>query len=196
MMFANSLVAKCPHCNGTKELIRLLSGNTFGADQWSDTRQIAPMLLSASPVQKCSHCGHYYLLDKVETCKGKDISSEEGWLTFPEAIEALRESRSWGLSNEDRFVMLLIAIWAFNDYTRFDKEATSSEQVLVNEVVKEILPLVEENLFKAELLREIGDFDGSLIALDAFNPEDDYQNSIVEAIRERISNKDTQIFKL
>ena len=46
---ANSLVVKCPHCGGKKELLQLISGNTLGAEQWSDAKQIAPMLPRVSP---------------------------------------------------------------------------------------------------------------------------------------------------
>lgn len=196
MIFANALVAKCPHCNGTKELIQLLSGNTFGADNWSDTRQIAPMLPTASPVQRCPHCGHYYLIDKVETYKGDNSSSEEGWLTFPEAIDALRESRSWNLSNEERFGMLLITIWAFNDYARSGKDAANEEQVLVNEIIKEILPLVKDTLFKAELLREMGEFKLCIEALSSFSAENDIQKNIVKCIADLAEKKDRKVFKL
>jgi len=196
MIIANALVAKCPHCNGNKELIRLLSGNNMGEEHWSDTRSIAVMLPTPSPVQKCPHCGHYYLLDKVDTCKGTELSTEEGWLTFPEAIDALRESRSWNLSNEERFVMLLIVIWAFNDYARFGKDATNEEQVLVNEIIKEILPLAKDILFKAELLREMGEFKLCIDAINTFFVENDIQQKIVDSITNLAEKKDRRVFKL
>ena len=48
---------KCPFCGTKKELMTLVSGNTFGAVYWSDNKRIAPMLPTVSPVQKCSNCG-------------------------------------------------------------------------------------------------------------------------------------------
>ena len=54
-IFGNAEIVKCPYCGTKKELINLVSGNTFGAVYWSDNKRIAPMLPQASPVQKCPH---------------------------------------------------------------------------------------------------------------------------------------------
>ena len=58
MIPANSLLVKCPHCGGKKELLQLISGNTCGSELWSDVKQVSPMLPKISPVQKCPECGH------------------------------------------------------------------------------------------------------------------------------------------
>ena len=54
-------IVYCPYCGEKKELLSLMSGNTIGARYWSDLRMRAPMLPEVSPVQKCHHCGKYYL---------------------------------------------------------------------------------------------------------------------------------------
>lgn len=53
----------CPLCGGLKYVLALGSGNTFHGELWSDSQTYYPMLPSYSPIQKCSHCGHYYFFD-------------------------------------------------------------------------------------------------------------------------------------
>ena len=45
-------ILTCPHCGAKKEVLSLLSGNTFGQQVWSDNKTIAPMLPRVSFVQK------------------------------------------------------------------------------------------------------------------------------------------------
>lgn len=58
---------ECPYCQTVKELMSLVSGNTFSAEHWSDTKSIYPMLPTNSDVQKCPGCGKYYFLADAET---------------------------------------------------------------------------------------------------------------------------------
>ena len=53
MIPGNAEIVKCPYCGTEKMLMTLISGNTCGAEYWSDNKRIAPMLPSVSPVQKC-----------------------------------------------------------------------------------------------------------------------------------------------
>ena len=88
MLPGNAEIVKCPYCGTEKELMTLLSGNTFGAEYWSDNKRIAPMLPSVSPVQKCPNCGKYYFESKNRHGDSKNTSFERGELTFPEWKEA------------------------------------------------------------------------------------------------------------
>lgn len=67
MFPANARILTCPHCQGKKEVMQLLSGNTFGAELWSDSKEDAPMLPQVSYVQKCPHCGKYFLMSSQAT---------------------------------------------------------------------------------------------------------------------------------
>ena len=49
----NPQIFTCPFCGEKKEIMTLASGNTFGAELWSDNKRIAPMLPEISLVQKC-----------------------------------------------------------------------------------------------------------------------------------------------
>jgi hypothetical protein len=91
-----SKVVICPYCGEKKELMSLVSGNTFGVKIWSDMKRIAPMLSRVSPVQKCPKCGKYYLEYKQKSEKGKRESSERGELSYWEWKEAYMQFCSNG----------------------------------------------------------------------------------------------------
>ena len=103
MIPENALVAFCPQCKGKKELIQLRSGNTFGTRAWSDGKTVSPMLPKLSPIQKCPHCNHFYLISRVKTKTGNRVSFEKGWLTFDEMLEAIEESKDWQLTAEGHY---------------------------------------------------------------------------------------------
>ena len=50
MMPGNPRILICPFCGTEKQIMSLISGNTFGAELWSDNKQIAPMLPEISYV--------------------------------------------------------------------------------------------------------------------------------------------------
>lgn len=57
-------ILTCPYCGKEKEIMSLMSGNTCGSMLWSDNKQIAPMMPEISYVQKCPHCGKYYIRNR------------------------------------------------------------------------------------------------------------------------------------
>lgn len=82
----------CPFCGAMKELMTLASGNTIDTIYWSDLKVFAPMLPQVSPVQKCPHCGMYYLEHKQTSLMGCGRGSLEcGKLNYPEWKEAYHQ---------------------------------------------------------------------------------------------------------
>ncbi len=77
MLPGNSRILTCPYCGKEKEVLSLISGNTFLAKNWSDGKTEAPMLPKVSSIQKCPHCGKYYLTYKQEVKMSKDSYSSE-----------------------------------------------------------------------------------------------------------------------
>lgn len=85
-------VLSCPFCGGEKEVMSLLSGNTFGGTVWSDTRHEYPMLPEVSPIQQCPHCKKYYFVEQAQHEYNKKIESFElGSLNFRQLREAKRQ---------------------------------------------------------------------------------------------------------
>ena len=96
----------------------LISGNTFGAEIWSDNKQIAPMLPEISYVQKCPHCGKYYIIGRQEVKYAKDGHSfDQGLLTYPEMKEAFVQLSEEGFVNEKEETNVRMMLHhAYNDY--------------------------------------------------------------------------------
>ena len=82
-------VLSCPFCGGTKEVMSLVSGNTFGGTVWSDTRREYPMLPEVSPIQQCPHCNRYYFVEQAKhEYDNKKESFELGKLAYSQLKEA------------------------------------------------------------------------------------------------------------
>ena len=116
MVPGNAKIVKCPYCGEKKELMTLLSGNTLGAELWSDNKRIAPMLPSISPVQKCPKCGKYFFEYKQEFKEGSKRSFECGELTFQEWKEAYSQFVSEKVKKKDMLNVYYGIIHSYNDY--------------------------------------------------------------------------------
>lgn len=112
----NAKIVKCPYCGAKKELMSLGSGNTFGAQYWSDLKVKAPMLPNISPVQKCAECGKYYLEYKQEASEGEKYSFEDGKLTYWEWKEAYGQLCDEGIDEEDLLNVRGWLVQSFNDF--------------------------------------------------------------------------------
>ena len=100
-MPGNPQILTCPFCGKEKEIMSLVSGNTFGSELWSDNKQIAPMLPEISYVQKCPHCGKYFIKGRQAVKYAKDgYCFEKGLLTFPETKEAFAQLAKEGFIDE------------------------------------------------------------------------------------------------
>ena len=226
MIPAYCKLALCPHCGGEKEIVQIVSGNTYGAWLWSDSKQIAPMLPHVSPIQKCPTCGHYYFLKNVNIKEGDTYSYEEGWLSFDDAIEAFNELmtddrrhieewnamiridkvdedseafKTWLQNNKQKDLELLtiIIVWAFNDMIRNGEEPSQEQYEVFKTTVSSNLkqPILSNNeLLKAELYREIGEFDECLAILGKFNPEDEFLADIRKRIIDKAQKQDDKVF--
>lgn len=198
---ANSLVIKCPHCGGKKELLQLMSGNTFGAEQWSDAKQIAPMLPRVSPVQKCPNCGGYYLMSRIsesDKSVGNSYSFATGWLSFDEAIEANKSIDS--PSNDELTTLAIITVWAYNDIARHGDEPSEVQRTTFVDYVSRILSnndmFADNQILLGELNREIGNFDKCISILSAYEPDNEYVETIVKSIIEKAKAQDNKVFKI
>ena len=203
MIPGNPQILTCPHCGGKKEVMSLVSGNTCGAEYWSDNKQIAPMLPEISYVQKCPHCGKYYIKarQKVEYAQER-WCSERGILTFPEMKEAYKQLCEEGLQNErEEKVLRTMLHHAFNDYYYRSNDAPQNiidedSRLFRDNGIWLIENLITDNLLKAEFYREIGEMEKAQTFLDTVNAENDFQKKIVSVIQEKIDLNDCGVFRI
>lgn len=201
-MPGNPRILVCPFCGKEKEIMSLISGNTFGAELWSDNKQIAPMLPEISYVQKCPHCGKYYITGRQEVKYAKDgYSFEKGLLTYPEMKEAFAQISEEGFLNEKEEINVRMMVHhAYNDYyyrTEEKKVISEEDKTLFHENGLWLINnLITDSVMKAEFYREIGEIDTAKSILDSITVEDEFLKRIVTGIKERLEVNNCQVFKV
>ena len=202
MMPGNPRILVCPFCGKEKEIMSLISGNTFGAELWSDNKQISPMLPEISYVQKCPHCGKYYITGRQEVKYAKDgYSFEKGLLTYPEMKEAFAQISEEGFLNEKEEINVRMMLHhAYNYYYyRTDENKVISEEdktIFHENGLWLINNLITDSVMKAEFYREIGEIDTAKSILDSITVEDEFLKRIVTGIKERLEVNNCQVFKV
>ena len=192
----------CPFCGKEKEIMSLVSGNTFRAELWSDNKQIAPMLPEISYVQKCPRCGKYYIKGRQKEKYAKDgYSFEKGLLTYPEMKEAFTQLSEEGFMNEKEEINVRMMLHhAYNDYyyrTEEKKVISEEDKALFRDNgIWLINNLITDSVMKAEFYREIGEIDTARDILDSITVEDEFLKRIVTAIRDRLEVNNCEVFKI
>lgn len=202
MNFGNSRILICPFCGKKKEIMSLLSGNTFRAEMWSDNKQIAPMLPEISFVQRCPQCGKYYITERQELKYAKDsYSFDQGLLSYPEMKEAFIQLSEEGFVNEEEETKVRMMLHhAYNDYyyrSYDNKEINAEDKTLFHENGSWLIDnLITGNVLKAEFYREIGEFEVAHDILESVEVEDEFLKRIMKQIQERVQNNDCRVFKI
>lgn len=198
----NSRILVCPFCGKEKEIMSLISGNTFGEEIWSDNKRIAPMLPEISYVQKCPHCGKYYITERQEVKYAKDsYTFDNGLLTYPEMKEAFIQLSEEGFVNQkEETIVRMMLHHAYNDYyyrSDDNKEVSAEDKKLFRENgIWLIGNLITDSVLKAEFYREIGDFEIAHDILESVEVENEFLKRIVSQIQERLQNNDCRVFKI
>jgi hypothetical protein len=174
-------VVACPHCKALAKHLTLMSGNTFGAQRWTDGKMVAPMLPRPPAVVKCHACGECYWLEDAESVGTVDSEhcrtgrpDNPAWAAAPEVKElnereyykALR--RGLAADRQQERELRILAWWRSNDAYRSRQRRSASGAVLRStaweENLKALRDLLDESdegdrLMKAEVLRELGEFE-------------------------------------
>lgn len=175
MIPGKSLILICPSCGEEKEVVSLMSGNTFGGTFWSDQRLFAPMLPRVSAVQRCPHCGHYFFSYKQACNKRSDGSTlKTGYVDYPHMKEAMDELLESNMEERDEFNLRLLTVQSYNDwFYRSDEDngtPTEDEVKFFNENIKKLIDVIPQSkgelmFLKSDLLREAGESDEAANAL-------------------------------
>ena len=209
MLPSNPRALTCPKCRGQKDVLSLMSGNTFGATYWSDTKREAPMLPEVSVVQKCPHCGYYYFANKQSyKTSDKEYSFELGTLSFDDCKEALAQFLHESLDAEDEKTLRIYTLFAFNDkYHRHNEGSMPNEEANFKDdylyFKDNALRLIElfknddeTTLFRAELYREMKMYKECLSLIRKVNEENERISTIKHAIKERAEVYDYAVFRI
>lgn len=178
-----------------------MSGNTFGAKMWSDNKCIYPMYPEISLVQKCPHCGKFYIRTRQEAVWAETGSSfEQGLLTYEEMKQAFAQLMETGdLTQDEEANVRMMLHHAHNDNFRSEQttEFTDDDLTLFRENALWLIQnIIRDNVMKAEFYREIGDFDEAKSILDEVHASDPFYITLVDKIQDKIANRDSAVFQL
>lgn len=221
MVPSNAKIVKCPYCGTEKELMCLASGNTFGAEFWSDNKRIAPMLPQISPIQKCQRCGKYYQEYLLKSREGNDCSFEKGELSYQEWKEAYGQFSEEKIPESNLNNVRFWLIQAYNDhYHRNNNEKTSmrhgrqnngpiptptqEEYDFISGIIKEFIEIYDwskvekPSLLKADLYRQANEMQKCKETLSdiAAQQMEEFEMIIYNDIKERMEKGDNKVFKL
>ena len=202
-------ILSCPYCSGEKEVMSLVSGNTFHGTVRSDTRRHYPMLPEVSPIQRCPHCGKYYFIEQAKQRYANDNGSEFrsigelGNLSYAELKEAKEQLQHLTLTKMQRWIINHQLFMAYNDEFRRNPNAiglepTKEDAVVFNTTIQELLEGIERSvdydLFHAELLRETCRFEEARMILNQYKKEED--NWVADEMLKHIDDGDSLPFLL
>jgi hypothetical protein len=208
-------IVACPHCKGLAKYMTLLSGNSLGARIWTDGKQVAPMSPRPPAVVKCRHCAEYYWLAEAE-----EIGTVAGWgrkgqpvnpawaaaqeveePTEEEYYQALAKGLATGTRQETN--LRVLAWWRRNDAFRDAPQGQAGD--IGNTPgpwrtnLEALAPLLDEGdendrLMKAEVLRELGEFESATQALSRVGSGE--VAAVVRQLRLLCDSRDTCVREL
>jgi len=174
-------IIACPRCKALASYRTLASGNTIGVRIWTDGKQVAPMLPCPPTVAKCSHCAECFWLADAEDIGTVDYWADEAMRVDPawtdaqvvrepteeEYYEALRKGLAADARQER--TLRILAWWRRNDAYRDAPQRESPiaiTSIASRNNLKVLAALLDEEnendqLMKAEVLRELGEFGSS-----------------------------------
>jgi hypothetical protein len=177
------IVRECPHCIAHVVQEETVSGNTICATYWTDGKREAKMLPNHPWLVKCPVCSRLFWVDEaVEVDMGFDAAKGKQQVWAPSEKDLLGFLAGPALPrNKEMF--LRVAAWrSANDAWRRVPNATpvfSKDQVqnlhALSAMLDESVP--NQRILKAEISRELGEFDKCLSLLS--HPfEKDYEFTV------------------
>jgi hypothetical protein len=162
------IIRECPHCNAHVVQEETVSGNTIGATYWTDGKREAKMLPDHPWLAKCPMCNFLFWIDEsVEVDSGFDAAKGKQQVMAPSEKEIL-EFISGPAFPANKELYVRVSAWrSANDAWRRNPNATpafSKEQVQNLKSLSAMLDESEPNqrILKAEIARELGEFDECL----------------------------------
>jgi hypothetical protein len=209
-MIVIDVVISCPHCIKPMKNRELVSGNTFGTKHYSDMRVISPMFPMFDDIKKCPECQKIFQVKEarvIEKPVGFLESITEKWTGThraqnlePADYFSLLENNS-AAPELDEISLRFRILWFYNDLAiqTSDYKPDQGTYQLRNENVRALAALLNENeplqkIMKAELFRNLGEFDKSLEILQTVN--DETKQGVVRQMIAECGKKNAEVFEL
>ena len=203
MHHAIAKILICPFCKWEKAVSEPLFGHSLGGTMWSDTKTVYPMMPEIAPVQRCPHCGKYYFAFNVESREGDENSDDQGNLTYEQIKEAVSQYSQVELEQEDEITLRLLFVQIYNDTFQregvaHEAQPTAADKTLLREQVMRLEQIWDdaEDLLRAELYRETGEFEQATKILDALTIDMPFTEYMASRIRQLAESGQTQAFRI
>ena len=201
LIIGKARIVVCPHCNYEKEIMSIISGNTFNSEHWSDNKLISPMMPEVSDIQKCKKCGKYFIISRQKEKYADSESCEQGLLSFNEMKEAFLQIKSEGfLDIKEEGAVRMLLHQSYNDCFHRNKDKSNilkqDKELFTQNAIWLIDNYLTDDIMKAEFYREIEKFDEAQKILKDIVVDDDFLQKIVKSILERVYKNDSQVFLL
>lgn len=179
-----TLIKKCNRCDGLMKQRTIASGNNFGARYWTDGKVDTPMLPDTPMVVVCPHCGkvdwlkNFVEVGEIPGPRGFGVPLPEYDLSFedlpfievPTGDDYLGFIESTELIHDQEFYLRWTYWHLMNDARR---KSSALLPLGIDEVenLQRLLVLIKSpsesiRLAKAEIHRELGDFESCAKLLD------------------------------
>ena len=173
----------CAGCSGLIEEGVLLSGNTFGADFYTDGKMEAPMLPEQHALFKCPHCQSLMWSDDLQLIDPDALDEQANIMPYlvPNFDEYLHKLKDGDIDKEE---YLRVKAWhTGNDQRRKNntRKKLSIDEIANLNALERVLGSSDNDIvYKAEIKRELSLFGESIDLLKGFN---DFSMDIVHTIR-------------
>lgn len=196
MLPGPKLIKECPACKGHIIEKTIASGNTFGALFWPDGKMEAPMMPNYPAYIGCPHCKASFWIEDAELVKSLgwdegielpdsilDIAQHKYPLSYKDPTESiyLQGLKDSKLTKDKEIYLRVNLMRLYNDANRDQKtqRPTTKAQKDNWQRLIEILgnETTEDKLLKAEVYREMGEFNQAKATLKG-EFDDDYMQSL------------------
>ncbi len=200
----DSLTLICPYCKGKKRIKVSHPENENGIRVWSDGKLTFPAMHDAYIVQKCTHCGKYYIMSRQapeETSRMSEAALEAGTLNYDEVRQAFAQLAAEGFLHLDEEANVrMMAIHAFNDqfFRKRKSEAPSQEEYgfFRDNIIWLTTHYIEDGLLRGELLREIGEFKSACELINNYVADGHSERLIRQEILLRALWEESNVFEI
>ena len=188
------IIRECPHCKAHVVQEETVSGNTIGATYWTDGKREAKMLPDHPWLAKCPVCSRLFWVDEaVEVDTGFDAAKGKQQVLAPsekEMLEFLWPGRACpGIRNSTCGYGHGEALTMPGAGFRMRRRHFPKTRSRISKALSEMLDETEPNqrILKAEIARELGNFDECLRLLS--HPFDERYGHAVGFIKKLAEEK-------
>jgi hypothetical protein len=205
MKYGPPIHKECCHCESPIEILPLVEGSHTGSVLWSDGYMNSPMMPKQEIIAKCNSCNEVvWLIDLPTVVIGEENQELKDKIT---GYTALNQQESFDILETEHYqelptelqIYLRVQAWHFGNKQRRGKaeQAPFTDVELANmSALADLLDLQDPHsrVMKAELYRELGQFEQAMKTLDFMF--DAQVEPIVDKIKKQAEQQSTQIVKV